>query len=170
MKGMSGFPKKERQRIIDEYLSVTGRNMFNAGEFIDWLGDNPEHEAYPWFYGMDDATAAREYRIALARRMASGLRIVAQVSVAPDQAQVVQFSTREYPAYVSPVSGRKDGGGYVRFDPEAPEHMAELQAQGAQALRAWLDRYRGAAQSAGVDVSAIEEIAAAMSDRVAQSA
>lgn len=167
---MSGFPKKERQRIIDEYLSVTGRNMFQAGEFIDWLGDNPEHEAYEWFYGVDDETAAREYRIALARRMASGLRVVAQISTSPDEGSVVQFSTREYPAYVSPVAGRKDGGGYVRFDPETQEHMTELQEQGAQSLRAWLERYRGAAQARGVDVTPIEEIAATLSDRVVQSA
>src|SRR6056297_1230637 len=167
---MSGFPKKERQRIIDDYLSVTGRNMFVAGEFIDWLGDQPEHEAYPWFYGIDDADAAREYRIALARRMASGLRIVAPVSTAPDEAQVVQFSTREYPAYVSPVAGRKSGGGYTRFDPDDPEAVAELMRQGATSLKSWLERYRGVAGASGLDVSAVEEIAVAMGDGVAQSA
>ncbi len=167
---MSNFAKKDRQRIIDGYLAETGRNMFSASEFIDWLGDQPDHEAYPWFYGMDDEAAAREYRIALARRMASGLRIVAKVSETPDEAQVVQFSTREYPAYVSPVAGRKNGGGYQRFDPDDDEAMMELQSQGAQALRSWLERYRGAAEAAGADVTAIEEIAAALSDRVAQSA
>jgi hypothetical protein len=167
---MSSFSKKERQRIIDEYLAATGRNMFVPGEFIDWLGDNPDHEAYEWFYGMDDETAAREYRIALARRMASGLRIMSTVSTVPDSAQVVQFSTREYPAYVSPLSGRKSGGGYTPFNPDDPELMAELQCQGAQALLSWLSRYRGAAQAAGVDVSAIEEIATTLQGRVAQSA
>jgi hypothetical protein len=136
--------------------------MFVPSEFIDWLGDNPKHEAYDWFYGMADAEAAREYRIALARRMASGLRIVAQVSVAPDSAQVVQFSTREFPAYVSPVSGRKDGGGYSPFNPDDPVLMDELRCQGAQALRSWLERYRGAAEAAGIDVVPIEHIAGAM--------
>jgi hypothetical protein len=159
---MSGFPKKERQRIIDEYLATTGRNMFVPSEFIDWLEDNPQHEAYEWFYGIDDAEAAREYRIALARRMASGLRIVAQVSAAPDSAQVVQFSTREFPAYVSPVSGRKDGGGYSPFNPDDPVLMDELRCQGAQALRSWLERYRGAAEASNVDVTPIERIAEAL--------
>ena len=167
---MSGFPMKERQRIIDSYLSATGRNMFQPGEFIDWLGQNPEHEAYDWFYGVDDAYAAREYRIGMARRMASGLRIVAEISTTPSRSRVVQFSTREYPAYVSPVATRKEGGGYVRFDPDMPEHMSELQSQGARALLAWIERYRGAASAAGLDVAPIEEIAAAMSERVALSA
>ena len=38
--------------------------------------------------------------------------------------------------------------------------MAELRTQGATALRSWLIRYRGAFQTAGVDLSAIENIAA----------
>lgn len=154
---MSGFPKKERQRIIDGYLAATGRNMFLPAEFIDWLQSQPEHEAYEWFYGMGDEAAAREYRIGLARRMASGLRIVVEEHQA--EGKVVQFSTREYPAYLSPVAGRKDGGGYSPFNPNDAELMAELQCQGAQALRSWLERYRGAAEAAGVDVSPIENIA-----------
>ena len=77
---MAGFPKKERQRIIDEYLAASGRNMFIPREFVDWLRDYPDHEAYDWFYGMDDAEAAQQHRIQLARQMASGLRIVVQDS------------------------------------------------------------------------------------------
>ena len=159
------FTKADRQRIIDGYLSETGRNMFNAAEFIDWLGEQPEHEAYPWFYGKDDATAAREYRIGLARQMASGLRIVAEVSTT--KAQVVQIAVREFPAYVSPVASRKSGGGYEPFDPKDAAAMAELRRQGAVALRSWLARYRGAFD--GVDLTTIEEIAA-QADRVALSA
>jgi len=163
------FKKRDRQRIIDGYLSETGRNMFIPGEFIDWLADKPDHEAYDLFYGLDDAAAARQYRIDLARRMASGLRIVSQVQDAT-QSQVVQITTREYPAYVSPVGGRKDGGGYQPFDPADPAAMTELQSQAAQALRSWLARYRGAAEAAGADVAPIEEIVAHLSRDVAQSA
>lgn len=161
------FAKKDRQRIIDSYLQSTGRNLFIAGEFIDWLSGQPENEAYDLFFGQDDAEAARQHRIDLARKMASGLRIVAQVSHAPDKGQVVQITTREFPAYVSPMGGRKSGGGYEPFDPESPEAMAELQSQGAQSLRAWLARYRGAAEAAGVDVTPIEEIVAQLSRDVA---
>lgn len=152
---MANFWKK-RQEIIDDYLSKTGRNMFNAGEFIDWLEKHPEHEAYDWFFGMDDAEAARQHRIHLARRMASGLRIVAKEEVS--EARVVQITEREYPAYISPVADRKSGGGYQRFDPTDADAMAELRRQGAVALRSWLDRYGGA--FADDDLSALEEIAA----------
>ena len=158
---MSNFTAKQRQKIIDGYLAATGRNMFQPAEFIDWLGEQPEHEAYPWFYGTDDTTAAREYRIILARRMASGLRIVVQDST-PDNQQVVHITTREFPAFVSPVAGRKDGGGYSPFDPKDPEMMDELRAQGAQALITWLTRYRGAAEASGVNVKPIEKIAEAL--------
>jgi hypothetical protein len=167
---MAGFPKSERQRIIDEYLAATGANQFVPGEFIDWLAANPDHEAYDWFYGIDDSAAAREYRIDLARRMASGLRVVAKVSSAPDKGNVVHVTSREYPAYVSPMAGRKDGGGYSPFNPDDPEAVAELARQGATALRSWLSRYRGAAESSGVDVSAIEKIAVQLEGRVANAA
>jgi hypothetical protein len=43
-----------------------------------------------------------------------------------------------------------------------PVLMDELRCQGAQALRSWLERYRGAAEAAGVDVVPIERIAEAM--------
>lgn len=166
---MSGFPKRDRQRIIDDYLNVTGRNLFVAAEFIDWLADKPEHEAYDLFYSIDDTQAARQYRIGLARQMASGLRITV-THQEPTKSQVVQITTREYPAYVSPVAGRKSGGGYVPFSADDAEVMAELQSQGAQALRSWLARYRGAAEAAGVDVTPIEEIVSQLSRDVAKSA
>lgn len=156
---MAGFPMKERQAIIDGYLAATGRNMFVPAEFVDWLADQPHNPAYPLFYGMDDATAAREHRISLARNMAAGLRITARVQEASPKGKPVTVSIREFPAMVSPVEGRKSGGGYVNFDPDDAALAAELRRQGAQALRAWLARYRGIAEAGGLDVCAIEEIA-----------
>ena len=73
---MGNFARKTKQRIIDEYLQATGLNIFKADEFVDWLATQPEHEMYDAFYGIDDSTAARNWRIDMARRMASGLRIV----------------------------------------------------------------------------------------------
>lgn len=155
---MSGFPKKERQRIVDEYLQNTGRNMFVPGEFVDWLKDKPNHEAYEWFYGMDDGEAARQYRIDLARRMASGLRIV----VSETETSTSKITVREYPAYVSHMGTRKDGGGYAPFDPRSEIDQAELRKQGAIALAAWLNRYRGCAEAIGLNMSDIEGVVQAM--------
>lgn len=158
---MAGFPMKERQAIIDGYLASTGRNMFQPAEFIDWLAEHPDHPAYEWFYAMDDASAAREYRIDLARKMASGLRITARVQEVQSAAPM-RVAVREFPAMVSPMDGRKAGGGYVPFDPQDPALVAELRRQGGQALRAWLARYRGVAEAGGLDVSPIEQIAGAL--------
>jgi len=151
------FTRRDRQKIIDDYLQNSGENMFNASAFIDWLADRPDHVAYSWFFAKDDEAAAREYRIGLARQMASGMRIVMNVSTVGAN-NVVHVAVREYPAYISPVEGRRMGGGYERFDPDNEAHIAELQRQGAQGLRSWLDRY--ADVFAGYDLSVIEEIAA----------
>ena len=152
----SGFPKKERQRIIDEYLAASGRNMFVPHEFVDWLKEQPQHEAYDWFYGTDDAEAARRHRIQMARQMASGLRIVIQESDPQDQ--VVHINVREYPAFVSPVRLRKQGGGYARFDPNSEESQRELRRQAASAMAAWLSRYRGCAEKFGLDMQPLEYV------------
>lgn len=154
---MAAFKAKDRQRIIDGYLAASGANMFIPAEFVDWLQGQPDHEAYPWFFDKSDAEAAREYRIGLARQMASGLRIVAKVEEI--RGTVMQITTHEYPAYVSPVSGRRSGGGYAPVNVDDPEHLAEIRRQGCSALRGWLQRYRGAFEMAGIDLSPLEEIA-----------
>jgi hypothetical protein len=162
------FKAKDRQRIIDGYLAESGRNMFVPGEFVDWLADRPDHEMYEAFYSKSDAEAAREYRIGMARRMASGLRIVATTS--ETRANVVAVTTREYPAYVSPIAGRRSGGGYEPVNGDDAAQLAEIRRQGAAALRGWLARYRGAFEADGVDVSAIEEVAASQDVSAALSA
>lgn len=164
------FTKQDRQRIIDAYLSETGKNMFVAGEFIDWLSGQKDHEAYEWFFGTSDFVAAREHRIALARRMASGLRITMKSSEAPEKGSVVSLTVREYPAYVSPMAGRKSGGGYERFDPEDTAALAELQRQAVTSLNSWLRRYEGAISEGGVDVTPIKEIVSQIERHVALSA
>jgi len=163
---MAQFTRADRQKIIDGYLSESGRNLFVASEFIDWLAGEPEHEAYPWFFAKDDASAAREYRINLARQMANGLRIQAEVSETT-RSNVVSVITREFPAYVSPMAQRQHGGGYQRFDPQDAGAVAELRRQGQTALRSWLARYSGAFTSQ--ELKAIEKIAS-QEDRVSLSA
>jgi hypothetical protein len=161
------FKKADRQKIIDGYLAKSGANMFGPAGVVDWLSCQPGHEAYEWFFGMDDATAAREHRILMARQMANGLRIVSNVTEAKS-GNVVSVHVREFPAFISPMSGRGSGGGYEPFDPSNGAQMDELRRQGATALRAWLARYRGA--FADADLTVIEKIAASEDGRVALSA
>lgn len=171
---MAGFSMKQRQAIIDGYLASSGRNQFVPADFVDWLSARPEHEAYPWFFGSDDATAAREHRIALARQMANGLRIVARVTesvttqgpITVTMSEDAVTNIREFPALISPVASRRSGGGYVAFHPDDPTLSRELQQQGATALRAWLARYRGVMLAAGIGVDPIEKIADAIEARV----
>mgnify|MGYP003110101899 FL=1 len=158
---MSNFARKTKQRIIDEYLQATGYNMFKPDEFVDWLAGQPEHEMYDAFYGIDDATAARQWRIDMARRMASGLRIVVEQT---DIKQSDKVLTIEYPAYISPVAKRKEGGGYEPFDPENEESQAELRRQAGVSLAAWLNRYRGCTENIGLDVAYIEEMVRILRD------
>ena len=151
------FNKSTRQRIIDGYLSTSGRNMFVPSEFLDWLEKRPDHEMYPLFFGKTDAEAARAWRLQQVRIMVSGLRIVATYETVNNT--VVSITTREYPAFVSPVTGRRTGGGYEPTDPANDDQLAEFRRQGESALRGWLERYRGTFELAGVDLSPIEAIA-----------
>lgn len=164
---MAKFHKADRQAIIDGYLAETGANMFVPGDFVDWLQGRPDHEAYEWFFGTGDADAAREHRILMARRMANGLRIVAKVSGVANTGGAVRVEVREFPAFVSPIGGRKAGGGYLAFDPKDEAAITELRRQGVSALRAWLARYRGAFEVSGVSVLAVEEIVRQEDTRVA---
>lgn len=159
-----GFPKSKRQKIIDGYLAESGRNMFVPSEFIDWLADKPDHECYDLFYGLDDEEAARRHRIDLARRFASGLRVVVKSSSAPSKAKKVQVTTREYPAMISPMSQRRNGGGYQTFDPEDPESRRELLRQAGGSLRSWLARYRGVLEDEGIALGGIESLVQALAD------
>lgn len=160
---MGNFARKTKQRIIDEYLQATGLNIFKADEFVDWLATQPEHEMYDAFYGIDDSTAARNWRIDMARRMASGLRIVVKQEEV-QQSEVVSIKVAEYPAYISPVAKRKEGGGYERFDPKDEASQEELRRQAGVWLAGWLNRYRGAAEHIGLDMTPIEDIVRILRD------
>lgn len=158
---MANFSKKTKQKIIDDYLHETGRNMFVPEEFIIWLQDHPDHIAYNAFHGRDD-DLLWQAKLDLARRMASGLRIVVKKEVV--EADVVSITVTEYPSYISPVKQRKSGGGYEPFDPESEESQAELRRQAGVALAAWLQRFRGCAENVGLDMTPLEEMAVVLRD------
>ena len=141
---MAGFSQTRRQRIIDGYLAESGRNTFRPGEFIDWLADKPEHEAYAAFYSLEDAEAARAYRIELARRFVSGLRVTVTESTEDDASRKVTVSTHQAPAFMSPMDGRAKGGGYVAYDPNDPESVSMFRHEAHQAFGQWVKRYETA--------------------------
>lgn len=141
---MAGFSQTRRQRIIDGYLADSGRNTFRPGEFIDWLADKPEHEAYAAFYSLEDAEAARAYRIELARRFVSGLRVTVTQNTEDEESRKVTVSTHQAPAFMSPLDGRMKGGGYVAYDPNDPESVSLFRQEAHQAFGQWVKRYESA--------------------------
>lgn len=161
---MAGFNRGYRQKVVDEYLNATGANFFIPSEFLEWLRDKPDHRVYPVFFGKSDEAAAQEYRLMLARQFVAGLRI--KVTVTPQMAASlphIAVSIREpmtikVPAFVSPVSERRGGGGYVSTDISDTETAHEIYRQAAQSLTAWLDRYGDAARLAGADVGHVEAV------------
>lgn len=161
---MSGFNRGFRQKVIDEYLNESRSNFFIPAEFIEWLSERPDHRVYPVFFGKSDEDAAHEYRMMLARQFVAGLRI--KVTVTPAMAsslshisvQVREPITVKVPAFVSPVSERRGGGGYVSTDLTDAGSTMEIYRQAAQSLVSWLDRYGDAARLAGANVDHIETV------------
>mgnify|MGYP003136021467 FL=1 len=158
---MSKFNKKTRQKMVDDYLNDTGRNTFKADEFITWLDTQPDHPLHASFHGRDDELLWHA-KLNLARQFVSGLRIVVKSEVV--EAEVQSIKVTEYPAYISPVSTRKLGGGYEAFDPDSEKSQEELRRQAGVYLAGWLNRYRGCAEHIGVDLTPIEDIVRVLRD------
>lgn len=158
---MAKFSRKDRQAVIDDYLNDSRRNQFIPAEFLEWLSERPDHEVYDLFFGMDDEDAARAHRVDMVRTWTSGLRITVRVA-APEARNVGSVQVREYtlPAMISPVGGRKSGGGYLAVDPDNPDHMLEIYRQAATDLAKWIERYEGAMSMRGIALSSIKEIVA----------
>ena len=162
--------QQERQAVIDEYMTDTGKAVVTPLAFVEWLRPKGNHPAHSFFFAKSDDAAAMEYRMIRFRQFANGLRITVNVTYTDPVTSVVKVAPREFPTLVSVVSGRKAGGGYTPFEATDPASVAELRRQGAVALRSWLARYRGVMDMTGVDVAPIEQIAASIEDRVALSA
>ena len=147
---MGALTRTDRQRICDAYLNASGANRFVAPDFVDWLRDKPEHEAYEWVYAKSEAAAARAYYIGRARAFVSDLRITFQrVELTPE---AVKIRVLQAPAYLSHVDGRvRKGGGYLPFDHSSPTDQVELQRQAKRMLEGWLGRHESAVLQQHVD-------------------
>jgi len=148
------FTKEQRQEIVREF-AIRHNGQFDPKLFLQEVRDTgADHPAHAWFT-WDDDKAAREYRIWQARQFARDLKVTFSVQ---DVGGKQSFSVKrvEVPLVHSPTDGREDGGGYVLTDADNEEHMQELCRQGANALAAWLRRYRGAIEYAGGSTQQIE--------------
>jgi hypothetical protein len=143
-KPLAAHSQARRQRIIDGYLADSGRNVFKPHEFVDWLADQPEHEAYKAFYSISDDEAARAYRIELARRFVSGLRIVVTEQVEDSKTRTITVSKSEAPTFISPLGSRHNSGGYVAYDPKDAASVEMFRKEAAQTFGSWLKRYESA--------------------------
>lgn len=162
---MAAFSQARRQRIIDGYLADTGRNTFKPHEFIDWLGDRPEHEAYKAFYGISDGEAARAYRIELARRFVSGLRISVTEHIEDAESRTITVTNTQAPRFISPLDTRYAQGGYVAYDPTDKASVAMFRQEAAQTLASWFKRYESVLTTAERErVAALAEMLKAEND------
>lgn len=160
---MAGFAKAERQRVIDAYLNETGRNMFVPREFLAWLKGQPDHEAYPVFFSLSDEQAAHNYRVERVRQWVAGLRVTVNITSTTHHIGKVTIGEYKLPGMVSPMGGRKSGGGYLTASDD-PAMIYELRRQAAVALESWLERFGGVLALAGGSEAPIKEIVGLLSD------
>jgi hypothetical protein len=132
--------REDRERLAQDYLRESGRNSYNAREFVHWLRERPDHPAYPWVFDKSVKDAAEAYYIAQARRFVSDLRLVVRAKSEAKEVKVLGFRTVTAPAFISPYQGRANGGGYHRFDPNDRTHVAEVQREAYRTLDGLLRR------------------------------
>lgn len=151
---MAKFTRALRQQIVRDF-AIRHNGHFNPQLFLKEVrATGPDHPAYEWFE-WNDADAAHAYRVEQARAFARDLRVTFTIEeVGRGRSITVRQVTM--PMVVSPIEGRKDGGGYLLSDPDDSSHMAEHCRQAAVALTAWIERYQAAVFSAGISLSSIE--------------
>lgn len=154
------FKKSDKQRLINEYAAETGRNTLDVAHIREWLKQKPDHEFYDYVFGASDDKKIEEYEKDRIAGLIRGLRITVKHETVKDVK--VRIKVADYPAYISPMKDRKHGGGYVPFDPSSEVSQQELRLQAAQALAAWLARYRGCVEHVGHDVTPMEQLVHAL--------
>lgn len=148
------FTKKLREKIVADYIAKHGH--FDPRGFLrEVRNSNGSHPAWPWFE-WNDGKAAEEYRVEQAREFVQGLTISFQVETI--ERSVPTIKTKEFPAYVSPLDGRRDGGGYLAVDPENPAHLNEIERQGLIMLEAWMKRFKDTVETNGVSCVGIQAV------------
>lgn len=156
------FSKEERQQIVEDFAR-RHNGQYDPALFLKEVKESgKDHPAYSWFE-WNSKKAANEYNLWQARAFAKDLRINFTVEEVR-RSGTVAIKTTEMPMVLSPVNGRKDGGGYVLTNPDDPAHMAEHCRQAGAALRSWLKRYEAALIHAGTSPKLVEQIAQILED------
>jgi hypothetical protein len=154
---MSRFTKALRQKIVKDF-AIKHNGIYNPTLFLEEVRrSGPSHPAYDWFE-WDRDRAAAQYQVEQARNFARDLRVSFKVEVINGGRRSIQVRETAMPLVLSPVDGRRSGGGYVLTDENDPAHMIEHCRQAAMALRAWLSRYRSAGEHAGCDLASLEAV------------
>jgi hypothetical protein len=151
---MARFTKAIRQQIIREFC-LKRNAEFDARLFEQDVRETGEaHPAYGWFT-WDADKAALEHRVWQAREFASGLEVAFSIE---EIGRNKSITVREVqmPMLLSPMDGRRHGGGYFLADPNDAEHMAEFCRQAAADLARWFRRYQAAVVHSGGSSAAIE--------------
>lgn len=155
---MSRLTRKQRQEIVDEYLAQSGANQYIPHEFVAWLSEHPDHPAYGWFE-WDDAKAADAYRLDQARAFVQDLRITFSVE-SVGSGGAVKVSSGSMPSLISPLEGRRSGGGYVPLRADDAVSMDVYCDEAARALDAWCRRYESAVLHRGGNLNAARKLIA----------
>lgn len=145
--------KEERKVIVDEF-KARHNGRYDADEFLKEVKEAGEsHPAYRWFT-WDQGEAAYQFNLIQARMFAQHIEIYVEQ---PKIVEGVQVNiTTEAPAFISPISNRSSGGGYVEFD------VNILCEEAAKTLRSWLRRYQVCLNHVGQSSEVLEQIAKAL--------
>lgn len=153
--------KIDRQRIVKEF-ALRHNGVYNPSLFLEEVRRTGEtHPAFNWFE-WDAGKAAFAYQVEQARSFARDLRVTFTVTEINGGKRAVKVRETAMPLVISPMEGRRDGGGYLLVDPKDSDHMGEHCRQAAVALRAWLGRYTEAVRHVGMNTSELEALVTAL--------
>lgn len=154
------YTKAQRQQIVEEF-ATRNNGVFNPSLFLAEVKERgPDHPAYDWFE-WDTEKAALAYQIAQARDFARDIRIKFTIEEV-GRKEPLRIRETVMPLVLSPVDGRRSGGGYFLTRPDDPSHMAEHCRQAATALRSWMERYEAALIHVGKSPAALDGVAKAL--------
>jgi hypothetical protein len=163
---MARFTKDRRQKIVREFCGRHGGDFHPALFAKEVRATGPSHDAWEWFTKeMEDA--ANEHWTWQARKFAEGLKISFNVEEV-GRSGAIKVVSVDVPLLISPIDGRRHGGGYVLMDENDPEHMAELCRQAAGHLAWWIGRYEAAVRHTGGNMAAFERQLASLQKVVSQ--